>query len=95
MKTMALRLEDDLHAQLAILAQLSNVSIAEMLRSAIERYVEQRRSDPSLVAQADEVLAELDAAARARRDAIATLFDSATTPPSAKPSSGRPRKSTD
>ncbi len=96
MKTMAIRLEDDLHAQLTILAQLSNTSIAEIIRASIDSYVENRRNDPSLVAQADGVLAEIDAAAQVRREAIATLFE-ARSPKGEQPptkSTGRSRKST-
>ncbi|MGZ6609004.1 MAG: DNA-binding protein [Solirubrobacteraceae bacterium] len=80
MKTMAIRLEDDLHAQLAILAQLSGGSIAELIRSSIEHYVETKRQDPALAAQADSVLAEIDSEARSRREAIATLFAAPTDP---------------
>jgi len=74
MKTMAIRLDDDLHAQLQVLAQLSDTSITEVIRSAIDAHLQAKRHDPALVAQADSVLADIDAAAASRRDAIATLF---------------------
>ena len=74
MKTMALRLEDDLHAQLSVLATLSGGSITEIIRNAIDAYLASKRSDPALAAQAESVLAEIDAAAKTRRDAIANLF---------------------
>jgi len=87
-KTMALRLEDDLHAQLAVLAQLSGVTITEVLRSAIETWVDEKRRDPALVEQADSVIAEIDSAAQSRRDAIASLF-AGETAPEPTPSKGR------
>ena len=96
MKTMAIRLEDDLHAQLTILAQLSNTSIAEIIRTSINSYVENRRNDPNLVSQADGVMAEIDAEAQVRREAIAKLFEEhwpKGEPPSTK-AAGRARKST-
>jgi predicted transcriptional regulator len=71
---MALRLEDDLHAQLSVLATLSDTSIAELIRRAIDAYLESKRSDPALAAQAESVLADIDQAAKTRRDAIAGLF---------------------
>jgi predicted transcriptional regulator len=71
---MALRLDDELHAQLTVLAQLSGGSLIEIIRNAIDAYLEARRNDPALAAQADSVLADIDAAARTRRDAIANLF---------------------
>lgn len=89
MKTMAIRLDDELHAQLSILAQLEGTTITDLIRTAIETHLAAKRNDPSLAAQADEVLAEIDAEATKRRDAISTLFTS----PPAKPAR-RTRKST-
>lgn len=89
MKTMAIRLDDELHAQLSILAQLEGTTITDLIRTAIEIHLAAKRNDPSLAAQADEVLAEIDAEATKRRDAISTLFASPPTKPAR-----RTRKST-
>ena len=76
MKTMAIRLDDELHAQLTVLAQLENTSITELIRTAIEANLEAKRHDPRLSAQAEAVLADIDREASKRRDAISTLFSS-------------------
>jgi hypothetical protein len=75
MKTLAIRLEEDVHAQLSVIAQLQGITITEAIRTAIESYLEAKRSDPELTAQADEVLAGIDREAATRREAIATLFE--------------------
>lgn len=92
MKTMAIRLEDELHAQLTALSQLEGLSITDVIRASIEGHLLAKRSAPELATRADEVLASIDAEAAERRNAIAALFgdsepDTAKTEPEpAKPS---------
>lgn len=93
MKTMAIRLEDDLHEQLSILSQLTATSLTEIIRTAIETHVAAKCSDPEIAAQADQVLAEIDAAANRRRDAIGALFQGK--PPKATGTARRGRKAGD
>ena len=81
MKTLAIRLDDDVHAQLSIVAQLRDSNITEVIRTAIEAYLDAARTDPALAAQADEVLAGIDAEASKRRDAIGALFQPAESKP--------------
>ncbi len=76
-KTLAVRLDEDLHAQLAMLAQLEGVTLTDVVRQAIERYVEHRRGEGDMAAKAEEALAEIDREATARRQAIQTMFGSA------------------
>ncbi len=74
MKTLAIRLEDDLHAQLGVLAQLSELTVTDAIRQAIEQWIEQKRSAPELTTRAQSVLDEIERDAAQRRLAIATLF---------------------
>ena len=74
MKTLAIRLEDDLHAQLGVLAQLSELTVTDAIRQAIEQWVESNRSAPELTERAQSVLDEIERDAAQRRQAIATLF---------------------
>jgi predicted transcriptional regulator len=74
MKTLAIRLEDDLHAQLSVLAQLEELTITDAIRQAIEGFIESKRHNPELTARAGAVLADIERDAEARREAIATLF---------------------
>jgi predicted transcriptional regulator len=76
MKTMAIRLEDELHAQLSILAKLEELSIADAIRQAVEGWVKERRSRPELVERAQQILGDIDREATARRGAIEALLAS-------------------
>lgn len=75
MKTLAIRLEDDTHAQLSMLAQLEELTVTDAIRQAIDSYIEAKRSQPELTARAEAVLADIDRDAASRREAIASLFE--------------------
>jgi predicted transcriptional regulator len=75
-KTLAIRLEDELHAQLSVLAQLEELTITDAIRQAIEEFIENKRHNPELTARADAVLADIERDATTRREAIASLFRS-------------------
>ncbi|GAA4969413.1 hypothetical protein [Kineococcus glutinatus] len=76
-KTLAIRLEPDVHAQLSLIAQLRGNTITDEIRTALETHLATARTAPELAAQADAALADIEREAAARRDAIATLFGSA------------------
>jgi hypothetical protein len=73
-KTLAIRLDDDLHAQLSVIATLSELTITDAIRQAIEKWVDEKRSQPELTSRAQLVLDEIERDAAQRRSAIATLF---------------------
>jgi predicted DNA-binding protein len=73
-KTLAIRLEPDLHAQLALIAQLRGSTITDEIRQAIEAHIAAVKASPDLAGRADSVLEEIEREAAARREAIATLF---------------------
>jgi predicted DNA-binding protein len=73
-KTLAIRLEPDLHAQLSVIAQLRSTTITDEIREAIARHVETIRSDGELTGKASTALEEIERDAATRRDAIASLF---------------------
>lgn len=93
MKTLAIRLDDELHAQLSVLAQLSGTSLTDEIRQAIETHLEARRESPELSARAQQVAEEIEHEAQARREAITTLFGGSEPAKDAKASSKRPRVS--
>ena len=90
-KTLAVRLEDDLHAQLCVLAQLSELTVTDAIRQAIEQWIEQKRSAPELTTRAKSVLDEIEREADQRRLAIATLLGE-TAEPGAKTTRERATK---
>jgi len=85
-KTLAIRLEPDLHAQLSLIAQLRASTITDEIRTAIEAHIVLAKTAPELAAQADNVLEDIEREAIARREAIATLFGSNDAEPAATPS---------
>jgi predicted DNA-binding protein len=73
-KTLAIRLEDDLHAQMSVLAQLRESTITEEIRHAIESHLENSKHDTELNGRAKTVLEDIERESKARQAAIATLF---------------------
>lgn len=74
LRPLAVRLSDDLRAQLDIIAQLRDRSVTEEIRVAMESWVIQARSDPKLQAVADEARRQIEAEAQRRRNAIGSIF---------------------
>lgn len=76
-KTLAIRLDDDLHAAAAAVAQLQGTSLTELIRTAIEKHLEAQKANGALAEQAEALLAEIDQEADARRAAIQGLLGTA------------------
>jgi len=76
-KTLAIRLDEELHARLSVLAQLDDITITDAIRQAIESYVEAKRSEGNLADRAAGALEEIEREASARRTAIQSLFGEA------------------
>ena len=77
-KTLAIRLEPDVHAQLALIAQLKGGTIADELRLAVLHHIDAARGQADLATRADQALQEIEREAALRRDAIASLFSQGT-----------------
>lgn len=96
-KTMAIRLDDDQHAQLGMIAKLEELTVTDAIRQAIDQWIESRRSNPELQARAEAVLDDIDRDAATRRGAIAALLGdtASTTGPRGKtaPTRGRTSRS--
>lgn len=76
-KTLAIRLEPELHAQLSLIAQLRGSTITDEIRASLEAHIASVKATPELAAMAGGVLEDIERDALARRTAIATLFGSA------------------
>jgi predicted transcriptional regulator len=81
MRTLAVRITEDLRAQLDIIAQLTGRSATEEIRLALEHWIDKTKSDPKVLERAEAVRAEIERDAQTRRNAIAAIFsgDGATT----------------
>lgn len=51
-KTLAIRLDSELHARISILARLAELSVTDAIRVAIENHVEVMAADPAVAAKA-------------------------------------------
>jgi hypothetical protein len=89
-KTLGIRLEPDLHAQLSLIAQLRETTITDEIKAALEAHVKAAKTLPELSGRADAVLADIERDASARRAAIATLFGTTEPAAAAEPSTGEP-----
>lgn len=93
MRTLAVRITDDLRAQLDVIAQLNDRSVTEEIRIALEAWVETSKSDPKVLQRAETVRADIEREAETKRNAISSIFgDSA---PSSTSSRGRGKQVSD
>jgi len=90
-KTLAMRLEEDQHAQLGMIAQLEELTVTDAIRQAIEQWIEVRRSNPQLKARAEAVLADIDRDAATRREAVTSLLGGSKPPVKRRAGSGGPK----
>ena len=73
-KTLAVRLDPDLHSRLTILSKLNGVSITDVIRSAIEKEVQQLATNPGVAAKAHEYQDAIARDAEQQQAAIQALF---------------------
>ncbi|MBX3098597.1 MAG: hypothetical protein KF761_03375 [Salinibacterium sp.] len=74
MRTLAVRITDDLRAQLDVIAQLSDRSVTEEIRLALEAWIVTSKSDPKVLARAETVRAEIEREAKTKQSAIEAIF---------------------
>jgi hypothetical protein len=94
-KTLAIRLPDELHAKLVLIASLEGLSLTDTIRQAISELIDRKRGDGDLAAQAAKALEEMEREAQARRQALQALLGPTGQPTPAdqpRPARGRPRR---
>lgn len=74
LRTLAVRVTEDLRAQLDIIAQLTGRTATEEIRLALEHWIEKAKADPEIMRKAAQVRAEIEREAQTRRNAIAAIF---------------------
>ena len=74
LRTLAVRIHDDLRAQLDVIAQLNDRSVTEEIRVALESWVETTKSDPKTLQRTELVRAEIEREAETKRNAITAIF---------------------
>lgn len=74
LRTLAVRITEDLRAQLDVVAQITGRSTTEEIRLALEHWIEKTKSDPTTLQKAEQIRAEIEREAQTRRNAIAAIF---------------------
>lgn len=67
LRTLAVRITDDLRAQLDIIAQLTGLSTTEEIRLALENWIVKTKSDPNVLKRAEAVRAEIESESQTRQ----------------------------
>ena len=70
-KTIAVRVEENLHTQLQFISDLAGTSLSEEVRKAIESRIASAQDDPTLIERAHRVREQIEREAAARTAAIA------------------------
>lgn len=83
-KMLSVRTSEDTRAQLEVLALLNERSVTEETRIALERWVEQSKSDPAVLKRAEQVRAEIERDAETKRNAINAVLGGKDTKVSAR-----------
>ncbi len=76
-KTLGVKLQPDVHAQLSFIASLrpGKGTITDEIQIAIAEHIARAKDDPELQGRAAAARAEIEREAAARQQAIASLFD--------------------
>lgn len=74
LRTLAVRITEDLRAQLDVVAQISGRTTTEEIRLALEHWIEKTKSDPATLQKAEQIRAEIEREAQTRQNAIAAIF---------------------
>jgi len=74
LRTLAVRISEELRAQLDVVAQITGRSTTEEIRVALEHWVEKIKSDPATLQKAERIRADIEREAQTRRNAIAAIF---------------------
>jgi len=73
-KTLAVRLNHEMHTQLSVIAQLRGNNIANEIRQAIAAHITALKADPIVVGRAERARQDIEVEAAERRKTLATLF---------------------
>ncbi|MGV9680678.1 hypothetical protein ACWDSJ_35870 [Nocardia sp. NPDC003482] len=80
-KTIAIRVDPDIHAELSLIAQLRGHTLADEHLQAVLNHIEKAREEPDLAERAEQAIEEIEREAAVRRDAINRLRRSKATSP--------------
>ncbi len=93
-KTLGVKLQPDVHAQLSFIAGLrpGRGTITDEIQIAVAAHIRAAKDDPELQGRAAAARAEIEREAAARQQAIASLFDAQPNTPDQGRPARRPQK---
>jgi hypothetical protein len=94
-RTLAVRVSPDYHAQLSMVAQVDGMSLTDLMMAALDSYMASRREAPDFKAKAQQALEDAEAQmARTRAMLLGALPEAVSTGESGAetPSTGRSRR---
>lgn len=93
-KTLGVKLQPDVHAQLSFIASLrpGKGTITDEIQIAIAEHIARAKDDPELQGRAAAARAEIEREAAARQQAIASLFDADPATPTTGADRARPTR---
>jgi hypothetical protein len=91
MKTLAVELDDELHAQLTMLGQVLNKPVKALMYDGVKDHVGRLRESPEVLAKAKSLRDAFDADVAVRRNALDGLLDPSKPWPN-KPGNGQAAK---
>jgi hypothetical protein len=74
-RTLAIRLEPELHAQLTLVARLAAMSVTDLIRWAIQDKLTAMLADPEIHDRAEDLKSTIEQEAKLQADALSSLFD--------------------
>jgi hypothetical protein len=93
MRTLAVRVTPDYHAQLSMVAQVDGMSLTDVFMRALDNYMASRREAPEFQAKVQAALEEAEAQmARTKAMLLGTLPEEGTAGASDAPATGRGRR---
>src|SRR5438270_7087103 len=97
-RTLAVRVSPDYHAQLTMVAQVDGMSLTDLMMKALDNHMANRREAPDFQAKAQKALEDAEAQmARTRAMLLGTLPEAASAgePGADAPTTGRSRRKDD
>ena len=73
-KTIGVKLPDQVHAQLTLVASLDGLSLTDAIRQAIDSYIARKAGEGDMAERAARALEDIEREAAQRRDALEALF---------------------
>lgn len=91
-KPLAVRFEPTQRARLDLLAKLTDTTVTEIIRTAVDQHLDTLASDPEVAAKAEALKAAIQQEAADQQAALAGLFEAGEAAEAKEPAPGTPKR---